>query len=244
MFSTSTVCCLRQRMNSKRFTQVPDGFASFQCVSCQFRSAFDTCLLFLQLRRQLGRSNQSKLEMQRRVFAPALFCLLSTISLTNIHDSHNSVCDESRVCSRSVSLREYFHYAVAAGRGDRRSCRDPWAVTCVSVGSDSSSIACLFPRRCFCGRMRSVGSTGLLFSPKFSFPYPVSPTNNRRESSSQGKIGATVVRGDSPKDGILVFSTSLKLDVGVGIAKKERSLSLSCCSLFPEKRSNTGRPGK
>jgi len=135
----------------------------------------------------------------------------------------------------SVSLREYFNYAVAAGRGDRHSCRDPWAVTCAGVGSDSSSIACLFPRRCFSGRMRRVGSIGLLFSPKFSFPYPISPRNNWRESSSRGNIGATVVRGDRP--------TSLKLDVGVGIAKKERSLSLSCCSLFLEKRSNTGRPG-
>ena len=122
------------------------------------------------------------------------------------------------------------------------SCLDSLNVASTRVGKESSGISCDFPSCGLCRRMRRGGRVRLL--EEFSFSSEVLHTNNRRESSSIGKEGAIVVRGDSPKVGIFEISTSLVLEGGVGIARKDRSLSLTGCSVSLEKRSSTSRPGR
>lgn len=117
-----------------------------------------------------------------------------------------------------------------AGRDERRSG------ILASVGRDRSSIICLRPIRCFralIGRLRRKGNC--LFEDKFSF----SSGNAGKGSKSSGKRGAKVVRGESPKVGMVSFS--LATDGGVGIARKDKSCRDGLLSMRSN-RSKTGRP--
>jgi len=115
-----------------------------------------------------------------------------------------------------------------------------WSVTSTRVGRDNSSTSCFFPSRSCCGlvgRMRNEDNIRMEDFASFV-------SKSRWESIfSSGKRGASVVRGERSKDGIVA---ALVWEGGVGTARKDRSFwgcSLLLVLLFLlSKISNTGRP--